>query len=750
MTDAPLMPDKKQMLAHLELLFGDCMEDGKIELSWTGPRSKDRDVKHAELFDVTDLEAIADRAFEINSFTGQNVYIGAALRKLLAAKGKRASGTDCLLLSAVYVDLDDAGAAEAAIEKTKNIKPSFAVTTGEIPHLRRQFWWKLDEKLTDFARSEALIKAMSDALDGDSSVSDAPRVMRLAGSVAWPKKEGRQPELTKLEVIHPYPFTLEAIETAFPPAPPSKPQQTTTQANLPATTAPKSSLNLPEPAGLRVQDCLQEINRTGHWHRNTLRLIGHWVRIGLSDVEILLFANALTQSGYTLEQTIGDMEIMIKGARDKWDIPDPATLLDSDLENTPLTIDFLDKLQAAMLPVREWILGHSLLKEHLSVLVAPPGVGKSTLGIAQAVAIITGKPITGQPVHRQGKVWIYNNEDDAVELKRRLAAVLQHNKIDFSDICGKLALNSGADRPLVVAKAMADGTVIRMPDVEACIEHIQRNNISVFIVDPFIETHECEENNNQHIKRVAQMYREIARRTKCAVLLVHHTAKPPQGSSEGHAGNMNTARGASALIGVSRVIETLFGMSKKDGDRHGIAENQRHLYVRLDDAKANLSLASAEAKWFKRIGVTIANGDEVGVLEPVELATTAISVKTDDDLHHAIIATLLALVKEESTTLNTAIIRLAWGGGKRFEEYRQTDSKGNQRASRTLRLKVEDACKANISIVTGAEACGFTIEYPEKGPVTLHRYSRPAVSTEIAAQPPEFLDPEPTEDDHDF
>ena len=40
---------------------------------------------------------------------------------------------------------------------------------------------------------------------------------------------------------------------------------------------------------------------------------------------------------------------------------------------------------------------------------------------------------------------------------------------------------------LLVAKADRTGTVIRMPDVDACIEHIRAHQIGVFIVDPFIE-----------------------------------------------------------------------------------------------------------------------------------------------------------------------------------------------------------------------------------------------------------------------
>jgi hypothetical protein len=116
-----------------------------------------------------------------------------------------------------------------------------------------------------------------------------------------------------------------------------------------------------------------------------------------------------------------------------------------------------------MLPRRRWLLGRALLRGNLTLKIAPPGVGKSTLGIEQAVAIVTGRPITEQDVHEQTKVWIYNNEDDADELKRRLAAVLQHWDIPLDEVKGRLALNSGADRPLLVAKLDRAGTVIRMP-----------------------------------------------------------------------------------------------------------------------------------------------------------------------------------------------------------------------------------------------------------------------------------------------
>jgi hypothetical protein len=173
-----------------------------------------------------------------------------------------------------------------------------------------------------------------------------------------------------------------------------------------------------------------------------------------------------------------------------------------------------------------------------------------------------------------------------------------------------------------------------MPDVDGCIERIREHDVGLFIVDPFVETHEVNENSNEHIKTVAAMFREVARATNCAVLLVHHTAKPPQGMSDGHAGNMNTSRGASALVGVARVVQTLFSMSVSDAERFGVAPEERHLFLRLDDAKANFGPISGASLWYRREGITIANGDDVGVLVPHQFTGGAVPDITPDKARH--------------------------------------------------------------------------------------------------------------------
>jgi AAA domain len=733
-------PDAGQMLRHVQHLFGgdlDGCHEGKIELAWTDGR--DGRLRHADLFGTDQLEDLVERAVRENRIPGQNVYVGQALRKPDIAPSGRCSDDDFFALTAFYADLDDDVIATARISyRHRGCPPTGVVVTGRHPHVRAQMLWRLETPERDPEVCRRQNRALADALGGDPSVVNPGRVMRLGGSVAWPVKPDRIVERTEFLTFddgRPRVYLPGQLARAFP-APPHSPDLDTRDDN-----GPRLHIGS-EFDGVTVA-CLAAIRAGDHWHDNLVRLTGHWIARGWSDAEILTAAEALTLPGYTVAQTRREVRRMIAGGRTKWNVPNPSHEVDAGSHQPlpPIAPAFVDSLNVAMLPRRRWLLGGALLRGNLTLKIAPPGVGKSTLGIEQAVAIVTGRPITDQEVHEQTKVWIYNNEDDADELKRRLAAVLQHWDIPLDEVRGRLALNSGADRPLLIAKLDRAGTVIRMPDVDACIEHIRAHQIGAFIVDPFVETHEVAENSNEQIKAVAVMFREIARAGNCAVVLVHHTAKPPQGSSDGHAGNLNTSRGASALAGVARIVQTLFSMSARDAEQHGVDDDERHLFVRLDDAKANLGLISGRARWFRRVGVTIANGDEVGVLVPEQLEQVEADAARSDvrDLHRTIVAALLAQVSEAEITLNAAARRLAWGPHESFHRYRQIDASGHQRVKRTLREAIIATCQACVTITDGASSRGFLCNL-RASPITLRRFEQSTSAVDLAAETPEFME----------
>jgi hypothetical protein len=192
-------PNTAAMRQHIEHLFGgylDGYHDGLIELAWTESKGAEgkHPLKHAKLYGTDQLDKLVEHAARLNAQPMCNVYIGAALRKPNTAPWARAQDNDAYVLTAAYVDLDDAGAALAAKDIYGKAKPTLIVVTGREPHTRAQMWWRLDEPLTDPQEWPSLLRGMSAAMRGDSTVTNPARVMRLAGSIAWPVKEGRSIE----------------------------------------------------------------------------------------------------------------------------------------------------------------------------------------------------------------------------------------------------------------------------------------------------------------------------------------------------------------------------------------------------------------------------------------------------------------------------------------------------------------------------------------------------------------------------
>jgi hypothetical protein len=622
--DPILSPDPEAMRRQLEHVFlGDLdgAHEGLIELAWNDERTGA--LSAAELFSTDRIDDLVERAANLNRTPGVNVYVGAALRKPLTRQARRSTDADFLAASCLWADVDsDVVAPAIASCKRRGVPPTMTVVTGRHPHLRAQMWWRLDVPARDPAALRALCANVAAALGGDPSVVNPGRVLRLGGSVAWPTKDGRVLERTEVHIPddgRPREYFFEQLGRAFAPEPGPLAQarsQAETQAPIPPVSAPPRHDGGLAIGSLSVEAAVEAVRRGDRWHDHVVRLVAHWLARGWSDAEILATAESLTLPGWTHDQTRRDLARMIEGGRRKWNIPNPLHEVGDSDPPPPLDIAWVDRLNPALIPRRRWLIGSFAIRGHVTVLVAPPGAGKSTLGIALATAAATGRDeLVGETVHEPVKAWVWNNEDDQDELRRRLAAVMQRWGVDLDAIRHRLGLNSGADRPLLVARAGRDGAVARLPDIDAIAERVRANGVGLLVVDPFVETHEVDENDNAQIKAVAVMWREVARRCDCAVVLVHHTGKPPAAAPDAWAGSLSASRGASSLAGVARIVRTLFGMSERDADKLGLAPEERHRWVRLDDAKANLSL-SESAKWFRRESVTIANGDEVGVLVP--------------------------------------------------------------------------------------------------------------------------------------
>jgi hypothetical protein len=269
-------------------------------------------------------------------------------------------------------------------------------------------------------------------------------------------------------------------------------------------------------------------------------------------------------------------------------------------------------------PPRGWLLGNVFCRGFVSSLYGDGAVGKTALRYAQAMALATGREITGEHVFHRSKVLIVSLEDDDDELDRRILAIQLHHNISPDDFDGWLFVWCPGNRGGKLIEMDQKGHMVPGNLRAALEDEIRRNNITLVILDPFVKTHSVDENSNMEIDAVVQILTAIASDFKIAVDVPHHVAK---GALE--PGNAQKGRGASALTNAVRMAYTLTAMSPEEATVFSVIDSERYQYVRHDRAKVNNAKRTGPTKWYRLIGVPLENGtpeypngDEVQTVEP--------------------------------------------------------------------------------------------------------------------------------------
>lgn len=663
-----LQPDTDAMRRHILVMFG-AATSGLVELAWISAGRG----SGARLFDLTAVDELVEQAASWN-LEGRNIYYGVTLKHPDTAPFGRTSDTDADAATAFWADFDEAGSSDRADRLARKFPPTFRVTTGTVPHVRQHFYWLLDEAVRDMAHARAQVSALAATLGGDPSVVNPGRLMRLAGSISWPTKPGRVAQLVTMTEGGPT-YTADMIARAVPFGATVRSETRAARADLTFDAAapqlPAGTGAKPQPGAAgtgslgvleaRLEDGREEYMRdtvhacgvelvgtTGAWPTADELFEVAWPqfarKVDLSRPGRITAANAQDEMQAKCAAWVrkaaagghGEIERMVEGYQSRQRAsarPGPtagqqqasgqgggfeAAAGGQGAQDEPpadLARPFTIR-PTSEIPRRRWLYGDSYIRSFVSVLAAPGGAGKTTLYVVEALSIATGKPLLGiTPAERTG-VWIMNLEDPADEMERRIGAAAKHYGLDQADIEGRLFVDAGRDKPLLMAQQTRDGITIHKPMVDAIVAKIRANKIGVLIVDPFVASHSVSENDNQAINAVLALWRLIADLTGCCIVLVHHFRK-----LNGEEGSIDSVRGGSAIIGAVRTARVMNTMTEAEAAKLGVEGSQRRRFVRIDNAKNNLAPPADHASWIELVSVDLGNGsgisdqggDKVGV-----------------------------------------------------------------------------------------------------------------------------------------
>lgn len=311
-------------------------------------------------------------------------------------------------------------------------------------------------------------------------------------------------------------------------------------------------------------------------------------------------------------------------------------------DNYRLTLEPWCVPSARDIPTRDWLLGKTIERGVVSATIAPGGVGKSVLTLAEAISLacdghcdtsdpMPGVGLLGQTQATGLRVGYVAMEDTPQEQDRRARAILDHYKIDDSKLDGRL-FRLGADAGFKVAKS--DGkTIVECEDVDLLKAATLEFGLDVIIIDPFVSAHAVPENDNGAIDHVVKTLAKLAQQTDCAIHLVHHVSKLGD-----RAVTADSSRGASAFANALRSMRGLSNMTVEECKIFGIDPKERHLYKRASSLKGNNS-PGGDTLWFEMVSHDLGQGDEVGV--PIRWHPPSVErPKITDDEHSAIMRVL--------------------------------------------------------------------------------------------------------------
>ncbi len=308
-------------------------------------------------------------------------------------------------------------------------------------------------------------------------------------------------------------------------------------------------------------------------------------------------------------------KIKWQGGRAVFYGPGFSKLVELPVRPKPITATSFSLRDPSTLPMREWLFGGHYIRRYAVASVGPGGGGKTAHSISESLAMVTGRPLLDPdgPLTKPLRVWWINAEDPQDEIDRRFHAAAKHFGVTNDQIGSRLFTDSGRDQPVVIARQEGRDLKVVEPFVADLVTEIQRRQIDVLIVDPFVSTHEAQENDNGAMQRVTAAWVRVADEANCCVELVHHVTK-----SLGEV-TAESARGGGAFKDKVRSMRVFNVMTKEEADKAGV-ENHRSFF-RVDFGKVNM-VASGSSSWRRFVSVPLGNGrglavggDEVGVVE---------------------------------------------------------------------------------------------------------------------------------------
>jgi hypothetical protein len=519
-------PNSRVIRAHLERLFRRVRIEyphGLCEIAYTDHAGKPN---HANLFPITPegLDKAAEHAVSLNT-SGRNIYVGVNPRKPGTHLAKRTRASDVEFALFNFADIDKPG----GIPKLRAApRPyTWAVTTGRKPHPRVHPYWERTEATRDMAEWSRMQAALRDAFDGDN-ITNADRIMRLAGTISYPltekkKQDGHETEITSLRTEYDdgerEPVSIETLRQAYPPQQPNFDPETGEVLESGEQSRPNFDTGRVDPL-----EFVRNIKSGHELHNNALRLASHLVQTGHRDWLIRELLAKLLEP-VSDGGTLGQIEHFIDSARVKFAAPEPE---EEDFDAPPpppkrLPLEWFSSIKPS-LDASDFVEG-LLCDAGMSVLYGESNCGKTFFMTDLAYHVAAGRRWRGREVEQGGVIYVAL--EGGFGIRNRVSALRQHFAPQGGIPLGVVAysvnlLDANADTEPLIGLIKEAAEKIKIP-------------VRLVVVDTLSRAmNGGNENAPEDMGKLIKAADRIREQTGAHVSFVHHSGKDQAKGARGH------------------------------------------------------------------------------------------------------------------------------------------------------------------------------------------------------------------------
>jgi RecA-family ATPase len=221
------------------------------------------------------------------------------------------------------------------------------------------------------------------------------------------------------------------------------------------------------------------------------------------------------------------------------DVPHPPSEPTKDHAGQAPKLEFLDPSTWSDRPVppRRWLVSNRIPLGVPTMLNGDGAAGKTTIALQLIVATARGTDWLGRPVDAPGSVIFFSAEEDADEVHRRLAAILEHQGIGFGDLSGVHLLCMPGDDPVLGRLDKAAGIIRATPLFERLLTAATEIRPSLIVIEAAADVFAGNENDRSQVRQFISLLRRLAMASGAAVLLISHPSLTGMSSGTGTSGS---------------------------------------------------------------------------------------------------------------------------------------------------------------------------------------------------------------------